>query len=205
MMTLGKPDERLRLFAAVAIPEWVREEMARVQGELQPFTAPGDVRWTKPEQLHLTLKFLGDVPASAVEALKKSMTEACAGVRPFYLRARGIGFFPDSRSPRVIWVGFEGDENGLTDLQTRVERALAPFAEKPGAEKFLAHATLGRFQKYRRHKTEKLLPHASALAGHLFGEWQTEEVGLFRSKLSPDGARHTSLAAFPLAGKFEPL
>lgn len=197
--------ETLRLFAAVAIPELVREEMARVQRELQPFTTPGDVRWTKPEQLHLTLKFLGDVPASAVEALKKSMTEACAGVRPFYLRARGIGFFPDSRSPRVIWVGFEGDENGLTDLQTRVERALAPFAEKPGAEKFLAHATLGRFQKYRRHKTEKLLPRASALGGHVFGEWQAEEVGLFRSELSPGGARHTSLAAFPLAGKFQPL
>jgi len=200
-MTLGKPDERLRLFVAVAIPEWVREEMARVQRELQPLAAPGDVRWTKPEQLHLTLKFLGDVPANALEALKKSMADACAGVRPFRLRARGIGFFPDSRSPRVIWVGFEGEENGLTDLQKRVERALEPFAEKPGTEKFLAHATLGRFQKYRRHKTEKLLPRASALDGHVFGEWQAEELGLFRSELSPDGARHTSLAAFPLAKK----
>jgi 2'-5' RNA ligase len=195
--------ETLRLFAAVAIPEWVREEMARVQGELRPFTASGDVRWTKPEQLHLTLKFLGDVPANSVEALKNSLAEACAGVRPFHLRARGVGFFPDSRSPRVIWVGFEGDENGLADLQTRVERALAPFAEKPGVEKFRAHATLGRFQKFRRHKTEKLLPSALLFDDHVFGDWTVESLGLFRSELSPDGARHTSLAALPLAGKIE--
>jgi 2'-5' RNA ligase len=119
------------------------------------------------------------------------------------LRAKGIGFFPDARSPRVIWVGFEGDENGLADLQTRVERALAPFAKKPGAEKFRAHATLGRFQKFRRHKTEKLLPHALSFTGHIFGEWRVEGVGLFRSELSPDGARHTLLAAIPLAGKIE--
>ena len=178
--------ETLRLFAAIAIPERVREEMARIQGELRPLTAPGDVRWTKPEQLHLTLNFFGDVPANAVEALKKSMAEACAGVRPFHLRARGIGFFPDSRSPRVIWVGFEGDENGLSDLQTRVDRAFAPFAEKPGAEKFLAHATLGRFQKYRRHKIEIVLPRMRALANHVFGEWCAEDVGLFRSELSPE-------------------
>ena len=134
--------------------------------------------------------------------MKYSLTEACAGVRPFPLRAEGIGFFPNERQPRVIWVGFEGDENVLAALQIRVERLLAPFEEKPGAEKFLAHATLGRFQKYRRHKTEKLLPRARALATHVFGEWQVEEVGLFRSELSPEGARHTEVAVFPFGANF---
>ena len=187
--------ETLRLFAAVSIPESVREEMARVQNQLSRFAALGDVRWTKPEQLHLTLKFLGNVPASSVEAVKQSLAEACAGVRPFQLRAQGIGFFPNERRPRVIWVGFEDGGNGLAELQWRVENRLAPFAEKPGAEKFLPHATLGRFQKFRRHKTEKLLPHALSLAGHVFGEWRVEAAGLFRSELSPDGARHTLLAS----------
>jgi 2'-5' RNA ligase len=121
------------------------------------------------------------------------------------LRAKGIGFFPNERQPRVIWVGFEGGENVLTALQTRVARSVAPFEEKAGAEKFLAHATLGRFQKYRRHKTEKLLPRAAALASHVFGEWRVAEAGLFRSELSPAGARHRLLATFPLAGKIDPL
>jgi 2'-5' RNA ligase len=83
----------------------------------------------------------------------------------------------------------------------RVSRLLAQFMEKPGAEKFLAHTTLGRFQKYRRHKTEKLLPRASALGGHVFGEWLVEDVALFRSELSLDSARHNLMAAFPLAGR----
>lgn len=85
----------------------------------------------------------------------------------------------------------------------RVEQRLAPFAEKPGAEKFLAHATLGRFQKYRRRKTENLLPRARALAGHVFGEWQVETIGLFRSELSPEGARHTEVAVFPFGASLE--
>jgi len=195
-MTDEISNERWRLFAAITIPEPVRNEMIAVQRELKPL-ALGDVRWTNAEQLHLTLKFLGSVPAASIAAVKNSLSEACAGTRPFSLRAKGIGFFPNERQPRVIWVGFENDENVLTDLQLRVARALTPFAEKPGSEKFLPHATLGRFQKYRRHKTEKLLPRAAALGGQVFGEWPVADVGLFRSELSPDGARHTLVAVFP--------
>jgi 2'-5' RNA ligase len=195
-MTDESSNERLRLFVAIPIPEPVRNEMIAVQRELKPL-ALGDVRWTNAEQLHLTLKFLGSISAASIAAVKNSLSEACAGIRPFSLRAKGIGFFPNERQPRVIWVGLENDDNILTDLQMRVERLLAPFVEKPGGEKFLAHATLGRFQKYRRHKTEKLLPRAAALGGHVFGEWRVEDVGLFRSELSPDGARHTLVAVFP--------
>jgi len=195
-MTDESSNERLRLFVAIAIPEAVRNEMVAVQRELKPL-ALGDVRWTNAEQLHLTLKFLGSVPAASIAAVENSLSEACAGIRPFSLRAKGIGFFPNERQPRVIWAGFENDENILRVLQMRVERSLAPFAEKPGGENFLAHATLGRFQKYRRHQAEKLLPRAAARGGHVFGEWRVEDVGLFRSELSPDGARHTLVAVFP--------
>jgi 2'-5' RNA ligase len=197
-MESDHPDDLLRLFVAIPIPEPVREEMIRVQRELQPLAPSGTVRWTRPDQFHLTLRFLGDVPVKAVDALKKSLAQACAGVRPFHLRARGVGFFPDVRSPRVLWVGIEDGENGLADLQARIGQASAPFADMPGADNFLAHATLGRFQKYRRHGTEKLLPHARLFEGHVFGDWRAENAGLFRSELSPDGARHAALAAFPL-------
>jgi 2'-5' RNA ligase len=191
---------RLRLFAAIAIPEPVRNEMIILQRELKPL-APGDVRWANPEQLHLTLKFLGNVPATSLEAVKQSLTDACTGVGTFSLRAKGIGFFPNKRQPRVIWVGFEDSENVLADLQARVGRSLASLAEKPGVERFLAHATLGRFQKYRRHKTEQLMPCALAHQHRVFGEWRVEEVILFRSELSPSGARHSPVAVFPSGAK----
>ncbi len=129
---------RMRLFAAVAIPGPVRNDIIAIQRELKPL-ALGDVRWTNPEQLHLTLKFLGNVPSASIEAVKNVLTEACAGVRPFLLRAKGIGFFPNARSPRVIWVGFEDSENILAGLQSRVERSLAPFAEKPGTREISPH------------------------------------------------------------------
>ncbi len=192
--------EVLRLFVAIHLPAAVREEILRVQQELRELAPRTAVRWTPPEQFHLTLKFLGNVPAGSTNALKQSLAEACAGIRPFHLRARGIGFFPNDRKPRVLWVGMEGGENDLAGLQVRVEEALAPFAEKPGAEKFRAHATLGRFQKFRRHNVEALLPHARSLASQSFGEWRVEDVGLFRSELSPDGARHTLLSSCRLPG-----
>ena len=172
--------------------------MIALQQELKPL-ALGDVRWASPEQLHLTLKFLGNVPTGSLEAVKQALTEVCAGVRPFPLRAKGIGFFPNDRQPRVIWVGFEGSENALAHLQGCVERSLAPFVEKPGAEHFLPHTTLGRFQKYRRYKTELLVPRSLAHQHRVFGEWQVEEVILYRSELSSAGAMHTLLTVCPLA------
>ena len=86
---------------AIAIPLAVRHEMMAIQQESKPL-ALGDVRWTKAEQLHLTLMFLGNVPASSVEAVKQSLEEACVATAPFRLRAKGIGFFPNERRPRVM-------------------------------------------------------------------------------------------------------
>jgi 2'-5' RNA ligase len=190
----------LRLFVAILIPEVVRSEMHRLQQELRPLAATRDVRWTNPEQLHLTLKFLGNVPANSLDAVKQSLAEASNQAAPFHLRAKGIGFFPNERRPRVIWVGFD-DGNELSKLQSHVEKSLVPFAEEPREEKFLPHATLGRFQKYRRHKTEMLLPRALQFGGITFGEWQVATVELFRSELSSSGACHSLLASFTLGAK----
>lgn len=100
--------------------------------------------------------------------------------------------------PRVIWAGLENHDQTLANLQQRVEQALAPFAEKPGEERFRAHVTLGRFQKFRRHKTEKLVPHALSFGDRVFGDWQVDEVHLMQSILSSSGARHTVLVSATL-------
>jgi 2'-5' RNA ligase len=193
--------EQLRLFVAIPVPEAVRDEIAVAQRELQPLAPRGVVRWTKPEQMHLTLKFLGAVPADRVEELKESVQKVCAGRPALRLRAKGIGFFPNARSPRVIWAGVCDEEERLADLQGEIEGAVRPFAAEPGAENFVGHLTLGRFKDARRREIEHLVNHAQAMGDRRFGEWTAWEIEIVRSELFPAGARHTLLAAFPLAEK----
>ena len=192
------------MFVAIPIPEAVRDEIIRVQRELQPLASPGAVRWTRPEQIHLTLRFLGDVQAARLEDLKESVNTVCAGTRPLRLRAEGIGFFPNEHSPRVVWVGINDAEGLLVDLQKRIETAVQPFTVESNTESFVGHATLGRFKSFRRSDSGKLPAHVQAIKGRMFGEWTAPEVEIIQSRLSPEGARYTVLAAFQLSGKIEP-
>ncbi|MGA9452732.1 MAG: RNA 2',3'-cyclic phosphodiesterase [Verrucomicrobiia bacterium] len=190
--------EKLRLFVAIPMPETVRNEITGVQQELQRLVSRETIRWTKPEQFHLTLRFLGDVPVERVPALQEAVNAVCAGEPALRLRAQGTGFFPNARSPRVIWAGVSDGGGHLVDLQKRIEGAVQPFAEGPGSEKFSGHVTLGRVKFLKRPEIEKLAVHAQAITDRLFGEWMANEVELIRSDLSPDGAQHTLLAAFRL-------
>jgi RNA 2',3'-cyclic 3'-phosphodiesterase len=202
-MTDEIPTGKLRLFVAIAIPEPVRNEMVRVQRELDELTPPGAVRWTKPEQFHLTLKFLGGVPTSRVDELEAAIGAVCANARPLRLRAAGVGFFPNARAPRVIWAGITDTEGQLAGVQGKIERAVRPFAAEPGPEHFVGHLTLGRMKDRRNPRLRELANRAPALENQQFGEWTAEEVKLVRSELFPEGARHTPLAAFPLSAILE--
>ena len=190
--------EKLRLFIAIPIPEPVRDEIIRVQQELQPLVPRSVVRWTKPDQFHLTLRFLGDVPADGVEDLKQLVNAVCRNARPVSLRAEGVGFFPNPHSPRVIWVGINDGEGCLMDLQKQIETAVGPFSAEPGERNFTGHVTLGRLKNPRPADTRDLAARAQSLEKRLFGEWPAHEIEIIRSELSPAGARYTSLAAFRL-------
>ena len=188
----------LRLCIAISIPEPVRDEIIRVQEELLPLVPRGVARWTRPDQFHLTLRFLGDVPADGVEDLKKSAGAVCRNARPLSLRAEGIGFFPNLRAPRVIWVGINDGAGRLVDLQQQIETAVGPFSPEPGEKNFTGHVTLGRLKNPRPADTRDLAARAQTLEKRLFGEWTAQEMEIIRSELSPAGARHTLLAAFRL-------
>ena len=189
---------KLRLFVAIPMPEAVRNEITGVQQEMRRLVAHDAIRWAKPGQFHLTLRFLGDVPVERVSALQEAVKAVCAGVPAPRLRAQGVGFFPKARSPRVIWTGVNDSDGRLGDLQKKIEVAVQPFAEKPAAEKFAGHVTLGRVKFLRQPEIEKLAAHAQAVKDRLFGEWTAKEVELIRSDLLPSGASHTLLAAFRL-------
>jgi 2'-5' RNA ligase len=186
--------DKLRLFLAIAIPEDVREELRRWQQELQPLLPPRVVRWTKPEQFHLTLKFLGNVPAADVPALREAARAVCAMASPLRLRAEGVGFFPNPLSPRVFWVDIKNPDGRLLEFQRQLEAAMAPFAEKEEPKKFTAHVTLARFERLRRPEAERFAAHAQT--DKVFGEWKAKEVELMESQLTQAGALHAILDVF---------
>ncbi len=198
---------RLRLFVAIPIPAMVRDAMASAQVELRELAPREAVRWTIPEQFHLTLKFLGDVAVEQAGPLKESVGAVCQASEPSALRAQGIGFFPNGRRPRVIWAGIPDETGGLAGLQKQIETAVRPFAENSGEENsggYSGHVTLGRVRVFRRGCLEKLLRHAGEMAGSVFGEWMAREVEIVRSELSANGARHTVLATFALGVRSPP-
>ena len=193
--------EKLRLFIAIPIPELVRDEILRVQLEMQPLAPRGTVRWTRPDQFHLTLRFLGDVPVAGLEKLKESVNAVCRSVRPLQLCAGGVGFFPNPHSPRVVWVGIDDQAGLLVELQKRIEAAVRPFTAEPGEKNFSGHVTLGRLKNLKPPDARKLAAHAQTVQDRTFGEWTADEIEIIRSELSPAGACHTSLATFRLGAK----
>ena len=158
------------------------------------------VRWTKPEQFHLTLRFLGDVPSESVAGLQESVNAVCSGVPALHLRAQGIGFFPNARSPRVIWIGINDGEKRLVDLQRKIEVAVQPFTQEPGSERFAGHVTLGRFKQFKRLEIKALTGACARLMkDRLFGEWTAKEVEIIRSELLAQLGRVTRLLRRPFA------
>ena len=188
------PIETQRLFLAIAVPETVRAELQRLQLKLQPFLPPRAARWIKPEQLHLTLKFLGNVPVADTDALSAAVRAVCAGAPRMRLRAEGVGFFPNARSPRVFWVDIKSMDGRLDDFQRQLELAAQPFAAKEDAKPFAAHVTLARFEKLREEQMNRLT--AALAKREIFGEWTGEEVQLIKSSLQSSGALHAILDAF---------
>jgi 2'-5' RNA ligase len=158
--------------------------------------ACGDtVRWTPPEQMHLTLRFFGDVASAEVGCIKTALHRACENRPAFQLRAVGIGGFPNLRQPRVIWAGVTGEVGALSSLQVEIQRETGGWGQTDSRE-FSPHLTIGRVRDGRVIKAlaEKL----AGLVAKDFGNWRVGAVRLMQSELAPGGARHTELAAIDL-------
>lgn len=187
-------NETLRLFLAIPMPEDIRAGLRRLQLESQPLLPPRAVRWARPEQFHLTLKFLGNVPAADTVALSEAVRAVCAAAPPLRLRAEGAGFFPNESAPRVFWVEIKSLDGRLMEFQRQLEAAVERFAEKREKKTFTAHVTLARLEKLGRREAEKWM--ARLRKDQAFGEWTASEVELVQSTLSPSGAVHAIFGAF---------
>jgi 2'-5' RNA ligase len=194
------PDsEKFRLFVAVLVPEEVKAKMEEAQAELRRVVPDRGVRWARREQFHLTLRFLGDVEAARVEALGEAIRAACRGFSALHLRAERVGFFPDPRYPRVAWVGVRDQAEELPRLQEAVAAATAGFTTEAKEEHFTGHITLARIKGLKRSEAEALGQAASGMADRQFGQWTAYQIGLVRSELLPQGARHSAIASIALA------
>ena len=190
-------DERLRLFVAIDLPEDVRESLGRLQAGLRRNDLTG-LRWTRPEGVHLTLKFLGETPAAEVAAIEGALARAVRGVPAFRLALGAPGTFGGRRGPRVLWVDVEGELAPLQRLQAAVERELAAVGFAPEERKFSPHLTLARVPQPPPPGLAERLSRALAAVAAPQGEFRATELLLMRSRLQPGGAVYSRVAAFPL-------
>ncbi|MGQ9628137.1 MAG: RNA 2',3'-cyclic phosphodiesterase [Anaerolineae bacterium] len=192
--------EKIRTFIAIELSQEIRAGLAEIQERLKAQAPPEAVRWVQPESIHLTLKFLGEVPAVKMESIRQALERAVGSVAPFSLSCGGLGCFPNPKRPRVIWVGVEEKTGRLSWMQQAVEAALSPLGYRPEARPFHPHLTLGRVQSRvgaadLRRMSELM---ASVKVGHI-GEMEARYISLMRSDLHPEGAIYTQLAQVNLA------
>jgi 2'-5' RNA ligase len=189
----------LRLFVAISLPDTVKDEIEKAQREMRGALRGNFMRWTKREQFHLTLKFLGNVAEARAAELIEILRTTCASFKAMRLRAKRVGFFPDARFPRVAWVGVSDEGNELVQLQAAIETAVTNFTNEKAEKRFMGHVTLARIQGIRRQQAETLSKLATGMVNRFFGEWTANEVELIRSELFSGGARYTTPAAFTLS------
>lgn len=187
-----------RLFVAFEPPEPVRRRLAAIEAELRRGAgrAADEIRWVAPENIHLTIQFLGAVPEERVPGVEAALHAAAASARPLALEVRGAGGFPNARRPRVLWVGLDGDLAPLAALAADVGRRLAPLGFPPEDRPFSPHLTLGRARDGRGAPG---LAGALASAAQADGApWRVGELVLFESHLSPKGPRYEAIARIVL-------
>jgi 2'-5' RNA ligase len=190
--------KRVRLFIAVNLPAALKNRLGDVQREMASRVHERAVRWTRAEQLHITLKFLGYVAETSIPDIQNSLQSATNGIAKLELRAEGLGCFPSVRSPRVIWTGIQGELAALAELQKRIENATIQWAE-PEAREFTPHLTLGRVKDARRKDREAIAKFVEARKGEDFGDWRVEKVDLMQSVVSSTGPTYIFLSSAILA------
>ena len=186
----------VRCFFAIDLPAGLREEIGRLQARLRETGA--DVRWVRPESVHLTLKFLGDVAEDKIKPLAEAAAEAASARPGLYLNLDRSGVFPNRKKARVVWLGLKGDLDLLADLQKGIEAAAEAFGFAPEKRSFKPHLTLGRVRSGRGRS--ELLTALETLEPRPLG-FEAGELILFKSDLRPSGAVYTALHRLKLKDK----
>jgi len=183
----------IRAFLAVPLPPALQQDIAALQTELSG-DLPG-IRWTRPDTIHLTLHFFGDIHADQLEKIRASMLSVILREKAFQVDVLGIGAFPGRRRPRVVWLGLIPEEP-LRILQHACLEELGRRGFPAEVRAFAPHLTIGRFREHAPDLSALL----AAQTGRLVGRLPIGQLVLFESRLLPEGARHLPLFTVPLDG-----
>jgi len=191
---------RLRTFIAVEMPPRVKARAGELIGKLR--AAGADITWVRPEQMHLTLKFLGDVPDTETPDICRVVKEVAAGFEPFEIICRGAGAFPSSREPRTLWIGIEDGAEELRRLQAALDEALTVklgFAKEQRG--FHPHLTMGRVKRAAPGTRDELAALLDQLGDFDADLAVIDEVVTFASFLDRKGPTHEALDHAELGGR----
>ena len=190
--------DMIRTFIAADLPESVREELARIQAELR--TEKFKFRWVKPENIHLTLIFLGEVDPEMLEGISDAVANTARCYAPIHLATQGLGVFPGIKRPRIIWVGMSREVKILRELKSSLDRTLLKINGlkfKPERRPFRAHLTLGRAKG--RIDGRKLAVAMNRLIEVPSAPLIIDAIHVFKSDLRASGAVYTKLNSCILA------
>lgn len=181
----------MRLFVAIDLPTLVVRSLSEIRGELEPHTSK--LRWVRPESIHLTLKFLGEVSPPRLGAIEDSLARIRGAA--FKVSISGVGFFPNNRAPRVLWAGVASE--ALGHLAGEVDAQMIALDVPPQRRKFTPHLTLARSRGDGRMNPD-LVQAVERFRNSDFGEFTANRFHLYESRLDPSGAIYKKLGAYPL-------
>ncbi len=184
----------IRTFIAFELPKNIISSISKVQEGIRSYGLKA--RWVCPENIHVTLKFLGNIKEADIEKIGGVIFESAKEYAPISLTAKGIGVFPGIKRPRVIWVGIRGETDLLVGLQKRLDEKLETIGFQPENRPFKGHLTLARIKK--KINSKRLID-----AIKEFGEFESEtfiadKLLLFKSELKPTGSVYTKLISVGL-------
>jgi 2'-5' RNA ligase len=187
-------DKAVRTFLAIELPAEIRQIVADIQNKLKR-SCPFDIRWLKPESIHLTLKFFGNVSGDDIIALSRVAEQHSAVLAPLQLAVKKLGVFPSLQRPRVLWIGLSGETAPLVTLHKKLEQGWADCGFAKEDRPFRPHLTIGRIKSSRLDGDPvKFMAQAGDWSA---GSFRADGLVLFQSDLTPQGAIYTELARFP--------
>ena len=182
----------LRCFIAIEIPEAIKKAIISSIDSLKKSGA--DVKWVSPENIHITLQFLGETEEARIPSIKEALDKILLPYSPFYIKIAGVGCFPDARRPRVIWVGTE-ESQPVINLQGDIARGMAKFGYREEERNFTPHLTIGRVKSNRN--TRELSRKMDEIKAASFSGFEVQNITLMKSELKPSGPIYYSLAEIP--------
>ena len=185
---------KIRTFIAIEIPTEIQDKIGELQNSLKGIG--GRISWTKPGNIHLTLKFLGDTDEKIIDEIATELQQAVQKIEGFNISFQGTGVFPNFKRPRVIWVAAKSEGDQLEELAAQIEDCMKNFGYEKENRRFSAHLTLGRVKDTKGIEPimEKLRSYEEFVAGN----FSVKEFYLIKSELHPAGSIYTPLKKIDL-------